>query len=71
MSSRTSVARDASLKRVLFAGGRLTGLQLVDGALADVSFAGCRADLASFYGARLERVVFEACCATPTSAARR
>ena len=46
---------------MLFAGGRLTGLQLVDGALADVSFAGCRADLASFHGARLDRVVFEGC----------
>jgi uncharacterized protein YjbI with pentapeptide repeats len=55
------VARDASLRRVLIAGGRLTGMQLVDGELEDVSFGGCRADLASFYGARLDRVEFEGC----------
>jgi uncharacterized protein YjbI with pentapeptide repeats len=54
-------ARDASLRRVLFAGGRLTGLQLVDAELTDVSFGGCRGDLASFYGAKLERVEFEGC----------
>jgi uncharacterized protein YjbI with pentapeptide repeats len=54
-------ARDSSLRRVLFAGGRLTGLQLIDGELGDVAFGGCRADLASFYGARLERVTFEGC----------
>jgi uncharacterized protein YjbI with pentapeptide repeats len=55
------VARDASLRRVLFAGGRLTGMQVIDGELEDVSFGGCRADLASFYGAQLDRVEFEGC----------
>jgi uncharacterized protein YjbI with pentapeptide repeats len=55
------VARDASLKRVLFAGGRLTGMQLVAAGLADVSFGGCRADLVSLFEATLDRVVFEGC----------
>jgi uncharacterized protein YjbI with pentapeptide repeats len=49
-------ARRTELLRV-----RLTGAQLADGALIDVVLADCRADLASFRFAKLERVVFRDC----------
>lgn len=40
---------------------RMTGAQLPEGVLVDVTFADCRADLASFRFAKLERVVFRDC----------
>lgn len=49
-------ARRTELKQV-----RLTGAQLSEGALIDVTFAECRADLAVFRFAKLQRVVFRDC----------
>ena len=40
---------------------RLTGVELAEGTLRDVTFDGCRLDLAGLRHARLERVVFRAC----------
>jgi uncharacterized protein YjbI with pentapeptide repeats len=49
-------ARRMELVRV-----RLTGAQLPEGSILDVTFADCRADLVSFRFAKLERVVFRDC----------
>src|SRR4051812_20325305 len=49
-------ARSASFQRVVFENCRLTGLRLADATLTDVVFKGCRMDLASFGGCRLQRV---------------
>jgi uncharacterized protein YjbI with pentapeptide repeats len=46
---------------VTIADSRLTGLQLTEAHLSDLTINGCRADLASFAGSRLERVTFEDC----------
>ncbi len=54
-------ARGTSLKRVLVDGGRFSGTDLTESALADVLVRDCRADLAAFSGSRLERVRFERC----------
>ncbi len=48
--------RRVELRRV-----RLTGAQLAEATLIDVTFADCRIDLASFRFARLERVAFRDC----------
>lgn len=50
-----------SMRRVEVLRGRLTGAQLPEGTLMDVTFADCRADLVSFRFAKLERVVFRDC----------
>jgi uncharacterized protein YjbI with pentapeptide repeats len=50
-----------SARRLELVQVRLTGAQLADGALIDVVFADCRADLTSFRFAKLERVVFRDC----------
>ena len=41
--------------------GRLTGVRFHEARLTDVLISGCRVDLASFGGTRLERVTFEDC----------
>lgn len=51
----------AHMKRVRIASSRLTGIDLAESALSDVTFRGCRIDLASFGFSRLERVTFEDC----------
>jgi uncharacterized protein YjbI with pentapeptide repeats len=40
---------------------RLTGVSLTEATLTDVTFRGCRVDLASFGASRLERVTFDDC----------
>lgn len=50
-----------SARRVEVVRGRLTGVQFPESTLIDVTFAECRADLASFRFAKLERVVFRDC----------
>jgi uncharacterized protein YjbI with pentapeptide repeats len=50
-----------SARRAAFVRVRLTGAQLPESRLIDVTFADCRADLSSFRFARLERVVFRDC----------
>lgn len=50
-----------SMRRVELLRARLTGAQLPEGSILDVTFADCRADLASFRFAKLERVVFRDC----------
>jgi uncharacterized protein YjbI with pentapeptide repeats len=55
------VAQRGSLVRVEVADGRLTGFALPEGFLLDVTFRGCRMDLAGFPLARLRRVTFEDC----------
>lgn len=50
-----------SARRVEILRGRLTGAQLPESTLVDVTFADCRADLVSFRFAKLERVVFRDC----------
>ena len=48
-------------RRVEILRGRLTGAQFPEGTFIDATFADCRADLASFRFAKLERVVFRDC----------
>jgi uncharacterized protein YjbI with pentapeptide repeats len=50
-----------SARRVELARVRMTGAQFPESTLMDVTFAECRADLASFRFAKLERVVFRDC----------
>ena len=50
-----------SARRVELHRARMTGAQLPESTLIDVTFADCRADLTSFRFARLERVVFRDC----------
>lgn len=54
-------ARGASWKRVELRRCRLTGVELAESVLTDVTFAECRLDLAGLRLARLERVVFRDC----------
>jgi uncharacterized protein YjbI with pentapeptide repeats len=54
-------ADELALRRVAFAGTRLTGAQWTRGALTDVVFRDCRIDLATFAGTTFERVVFDDC----------
>ena len=53
--------RGGVAERCAFEQVRLTGLSWHEGVLRDVSFHGCRIDLASFAATRLERVRFESC----------
>lgn len=54
--ARGVVVRRAELRRC-----RLTGTELAEAALTDVTFADCRLDLAGLRIAKLERVVFRDC----------
>lgn len=54
-------ADELALRRVVFAGTRLTGAQWTRGTLTDVVFRDCRIDLATFGGTTFERVAFEDC----------
>ena len=54
-------APEASMRRVTFAGTRLTGAQWTRGSIADAVFRDCRIDLATFAGTSFERVAFEDC----------
>ncbi|HWT23184.1 MAG TPA: pentapeptide repeat-containing protein, partial [Solirubrobacteraceae bacterium] len=54
-------ARGASLARVLVRGGRLTGLALAEARVRDATIRDCRADLATFAAATLERTAFDGC----------
>lgn len=56
-----ALAPRASFVRASFRGSRMTGVQLTESTLRDVSFHDCRIDLASFARARLQRVSFEDC----------
>ncbi|HYM55372.1 MAG TPA: pentapeptide repeat-containing protein [Solirubrobacteraceae bacterium] len=58
--------RGARLSRVVVKDSRLTGIDLSEGVLTDVTFQGCRVDLASFSSRRLERVTFEDCVLAQT-----
>lgn len=49
------------MRRVALAEVRLTGVVLANAALEDVTFTGCRLDLANLRFARLTRVRFESC----------
>jgi uncharacterized protein YjbI with pentapeptide repeats len=51
---------------VVIEDSRLTGLALFEGGLTDVTFRGCRVDLASFSSCRMERVSFEDCMLAQT-----
>ena len=54
-------ARGWSAQRVELRQCRLTGAELAEAVLGDVTFAECRIDLAGLRHARLERVVFRDC----------
>jgi uncharacterized protein YjbI with pentapeptide repeats len=58
--------RSARVTRALIEGSRLTGFVLSEAALTDVTFRGCRADLASFGFSHLVRVTFEDCLLAQT-----
>lgn len=53
--------RGGGLVRVIVSDSRLTGIDWIEGSGRDVSFQGCRADLASLRFTRLERVEFIDC----------
>jgi uncharacterized protein YjbI with pentapeptide repeats len=53
--------RGATLRRVVIRNGRLTGLELNEAELTDVTFADCLIDLASFAGSDLTAVTFDGC----------
>ena len=55
------IAPDLVLRRVSFAGARLTGVGWTEGTIGDVVFRDCLIDLATFAGSTFERVVFERC----------
>lgn len=54
-------ARGLVLRRVELRQCRLTGAELAEGTLSDVTFTECRLDLVGLRMARLERVVFRDC----------
>jgi uncharacterized protein YjbI with pentapeptide repeats len=54
-------ARRGTILRTTIEEGRMTGFDCPEGLLRDVTFTGCRLDLAAFPLARLERVRFEDC----------
>jgi uncharacterized protein YjbI with pentapeptide repeats len=54
-------ARGLAARRVELRGCRLTGTELAEATLSDVTFADCRLDLVGLRIARLERVVFRDC----------
>jgi uncharacterized protein YjbI with pentapeptide repeats len=51
---------------VVIEDSRLTGMSLFEGELTDVTFQGCRVDLASFSSCGMQRVRFEDCVLTQT-----
>jgi len=53
--------RGVVLKRVELRACRLTGVELAEAVLTDVTFADCRLDLAGLRVAQVERVVFRDC----------
>jgi uncharacterized protein YjbI with pentapeptide repeats len=55
------VARGLAVRRAEFRRCRLTGAQLAEAALSDVTFVDCRLDLAGLRMAKLERVAFRDC----------
>jgi uncharacterized protein YjbI with pentapeptide repeats len=59
-------AHNARMNRVAIERSRMTGVDLADAALVDVTIRGCRVDLASFGSCRLERVTFEDCLLAQT-----
>ncbi len=54
-------AQRAEAARVTFDGSRMTGIQLSEASLRDVTIRDCRVDLASFGFSQLTRVTFESC----------
>ena len=54
-------ARGLTIRRAEIRRCRLTGAELAEAALSDVTLADCRLDLAGLRFARLERVVFQEC----------
>jgi uncharacterized protein YjbI with pentapeptide repeats len=54
-------ARGADFYRVVVERSRMTGIELAEGTLQDVTVRGCKVDMASFGFARLARVTFEDC----------
>jgi uncharacterized protein YjbI with pentapeptide repeats len=54
-------ARGQSMRRVELRRVRLTGAELAESSLSDVTFAACRLDLAGLRMAKLERVAFRDC----------
>jgi uncharacterized protein YjbI with pentapeptide repeats len=54
-------ARTASMRRVVVAGGRMTGALLSESRFEDVTFEDCRADLTGWALAELRRVRFASC----------
>jgi uncharacterized protein YjbI with pentapeptide repeats len=58
--------RGAHMRRVLFSGCRLTGWNLGESNLEEVTFRDCKLDYASFRFAVLDRVSFEDCVLTDT-----
>jgi uncharacterized protein YjbI with pentapeptide repeats len=59
-------ARHADAERVVIETSRLTGIDLAEGVLTDVTFRDSRIDLASFGFSRLKRVSFEDCALSQT-----
>jgi uncharacterized protein YjbI with pentapeptide repeats len=55
------LARGLTIRRAEIRRCRLTGAELAEAALADVTFDECRVDLVGLRFARLERVVFQDC----------
>ena len=60
------VARSVHAERVVVDSSRMTGIDLAEGVLTDVTFRDCRIDLAAFGFAGLKRVSFEDCVLTGT-----
>lgn len=58
--------RGTHMQRVNIENSRLTGIDLTEGALSDVTIRDCRIDLASLGVARLQRVTFEDCLLAQT-----
>jgi len=54
-------ARGLAMRRAEVRGSRLTGTELAEAILADVTFSDCRLDLAGLRMATLQRVVFRDC----------
>jgi uncharacterized protein YjbI with pentapeptide repeats len=54
-------ARGAMLRRVAISTGRMTGCNLTESKLHDVSISDCRADLVALTASVLERVAFVSC----------
>ncbi len=50
-----------SARRVVFKSTRLSGVQLYESTLKDVTFIGCKLDLSNFRFAQLKNVLFEDC----------